>query len=148
MEKKVLIIDGVARTVIAKSDASFAKVLREQLGLTGVKIGCGGAQCGACSVILDGKVVRSCSTKMKKVADGAQITTIEGVGTAANLLPDPACLDGSRRRPVRLLQPGFIVSAKGLWDQNVSPTREDVRDWFQKHRNACRCTATSPWWMR
>jgi glutamate synthase (NADPH) small chain len=68
MEKKLLNINGISRTRVVDPDANLADVLRGQLGLTGTKIGCGTAQCGACSVIMDGKVVRSCVTKMKKVA--------------------------------------------------------------------------------
>ncbi len=63
MEKKVLNVNGVPLTIIANSEASLADVLRGQLGHTGTKVGCGMAQCGACSVIMDGKVVRSCVTK-------------------------------------------------------------------------------------
>ena len=87
MIKKMLHINGVPKTVIAESETMLADVLREQLKLTGTKVGCGQGQCGACSVILDGKVVRSCITKMKRVEDGAQVTTIEGIGTPDNLHP-------------------------------------------------------------
>ena len=67
MLKKTVRINGINRIVAAASDESLANVLREQLGLTGTKVGCGEGQCGACSVILDGKLVRSCVTKMSKV---------------------------------------------------------------------------------
>ena len=70
MEKKILNINKILRTIIANPEASLADVLRGQLGLTGAKVGCGMAQCGACSVIMDGKVVRSCVTKMNKVEKG------------------------------------------------------------------------------
>jgi len=140
MEKKVLVINGVSRTIIADPDASLADVLRRQLGLTGTKIGCGTAQCGACSVIIDGDVIRSCVTKVKKIAEGARITTIEGIGTPDNLHPVQVAWMVHGGAQCGYCSPGFIVSAKAFLDQNANPSREDVRDWFQKHRNACRCT--------
>ena len=80
MEKKVLIVNGLPRTMIVDSNATLASVLREQLLLTGCKVGCNQGQCGTCSIILDGKVVRSCIVKMKRVPEDAKITTIEGIG--------------------------------------------------------------------
>ncbi|MBU4605159.1 MAG: 2Fe-2S iron-sulfur cluster binding domain-containing protein, partial [Proteobacteria bacterium] len=81
MLKLTLEINGQPKTVVAASDESLANVLRENLGLTGTKVGCGEGQCGCCNVILDGKLVRSCVTKMSKVPNGASVETIEGVGT-------------------------------------------------------------------
>ncbi|MCG6878218.1 MAG: molybdopterin-dependent oxidoreductase [Deltaproteobacteria bacterium] len=140
MLKKTLKINGINRIVLAASDASLADVLREQLGLTGTKVGCGEGQCGACNVILDGKLVRSCVTKMAKVADGASITTIEGIGTPENLHPLQLAWTVHGGAQCGFCSPGFIVSSKALLDETPKPTREDVRDWFQVHRNACRCT--------
>ena len=74
MIKKTLKINGINRTIIAAADESLANVLRQQLGLTGTKVGCGEGQCGACNVILNEKLVRSCVTKMSKVPDGASVT--------------------------------------------------------------------------
>ncbi len=144
MIQKELIVNGVKRSLVVSADATLADVLREQLLLTGVKIGCGQGQCGACSVILDGKVVRSCITKVKRVPDGANVTTIEGVGTpdAPHALQLAWMVHGAAQ--CGFCSPGFIVSAKGLLDENKKPTREEVRDWFQKHKNACRCTGYKP----
>jgi aldehyde oxidoreductase len=75
-----LIINGASISVIADDASSLASVLRDQLLLTGTKVGCNAGQCGACNVIMDGKLVRSCTTKMSKVPDGASIITIEGIG--------------------------------------------------------------------
>ena len=113
---------------------------REQLGLTGTKIGCGQAQCGCCNVILDNKLVRSCATKMSKVADGASVVTVEGIGNPANLHPIQLAWIVHGGAQCGFCTPGFIVSVKALIDQNANPTREEVREWFQAHRNACRCT--------
>jgi aldehyde oxidoreductase len=144
MEKKVLNVNGVPRTIIANPDASLADVLRGQLGLTGTKVGCGTAHCGACSAILDGKLVRSCVIKMKKVEDGATVTTVEGIGTPDNLHPIQMALVAHGAPQCGFCMPGFVVSVKALLDQNASPGRQEARDWFTKHRNACRCNGYKP----
>ena len=144
MEKKVLSINGVERMVIVDPEQTLADVIREQLKLTGTKIGCKQGQCGSCSVIMDGKVVRSCVTKMKRVPDQASVVTIEGVGAPDNLHPLQVAWAVHGGAQCGFCSPGFIVSAKGLLDENPSPTREEVRDWFQIHRNACRCTGYKP----
>ena len=69
MQKKILIINGLPRTLIVDQEATLAAVLREQLLLTGCKVGCNQGQCGTCSIIMDGRVVRSCIMKMKRVPD-------------------------------------------------------------------------------
>ncbi|HYA43330.1 MAG TPA: molybdopterin cofactor-binding domain-containing protein [Syntrophobacteraceae bacterium] len=140
MLKKVINVNGVPRTMIVDPEAILAEVIREQLMLTGTKVGCGTAHCGSCSVIMDGNVVRSCAIKMKNVGDGANITTIEGIGTRDNLHPLQLAWMVHGGSQCGFCSPGFIVSAKGLLDANASPSREEVRDWFQRHRNVCRCT--------
>ena len=87
MIKKVLIINGVERTLVIDGTETLAKILRDRLLLTGCKIGCGEGHCGACNVILDGKVTRSCIVKAAKLRDYAEITTIEGIGTINDLHP-------------------------------------------------------------
>ena len=144
MINRKLNINGMPKTVIAASDTMLVDVLREQLNLTGTKVGCGQGQCGCCSVIINGKVIRSCITKMKRVEDGACITTIEGIGTPDNLHALQLAWTVHGGAQCGFCSPGFIVSAKGLLDENDNPTRQQVRDWFQKHRNACRCTGYKP----
>lgn len=144
MIKKELVVNGILKHLVVDGEDTLANVLRKNLGLTGTKVGCGEAQCGACSVLLDGKVVRSCATKMKKVADRANVVTIEGIGTPGSLHPLQMAWMAHGGAQCGFCSPGFIVSAKGLLDTNPKPTREDVRDWFQKHRNACRCTGYKP----
>ena len=144
MLKKTVNVNGISKTIIVNPEATLADVLRKQLLLTGTKIGCNKGQCGACSVLMDGKVIRSCVTKMSRVPDGANITTIEGVGTPQNLHAVQLAWAVHGGAQCGFCSPGFIVSAKGLLDTNASPSREDVRDWFQKHRNACRCTGYKP----
>jgi aldehyde oxidoreductase len=144
MIKRNITLNGVNKILVADPEASLADVVRSQLGLTGTKVGCGSGQCGSCSVIMDGKLVKSCITKMKKVQDGAGIVTIEGIGTPDNLHALQLSWTVHGGAQCGFCAPGFIVSAKALLDENASPTREQVRDWFQKNRNACRCTGYRP----
>ena len=144
MINKLFQVNGLPRKVVVDPETSLAEVIRDQLKLTGTKVGCGQGQCGSCSVILDGRVVRSCVTKMKKVPEGAQVQTIEGVGTPDNLHPLQLAWTVHGGAQCGFCSPGFIVSAKALLDENPDPTRGAVRDWFQKHRNACRCTGYKP----
>lgn len=144
MIKKHVIINGNPQTLIVDGEVTLANVLRGQLHMTGTKIGCGKAQCGACSVIVNEKVLRSCVTKMKRIPDEAVITTIEGVGTKEHLHPLQLAWMIHGAAQCGFCSPGFIVSAKQLLEENNNPTREEVRDWFQKHRNACRCTGYKP----
>ncbi|MGD8389613.1 MAG: molybdopterin-dependent oxidoreductase [Desulfobacteraceae bacterium] len=140
MNKKTLKVNGIDRTVVAASEESLANVLRGQLGLTGTKIGCGQGQCGCCNVILNDKLVRSCVTKMNKLPENSTITTVEGVGTLDNLDPVQKAWIAHGGAQCGFCTPGFIVSSKALLSENPNPSREDVREWFQVHRNACRCT--------
>lgn len=144
MIKKSVNINGANMKLVVDPEAALADVIRGQLHLTGTKIGCGKAQCGACSVIMNGKVIMSCATKMKRVPDDALITTIEGIGTPTNLHALQLAWVKHGAAQCGFCAPGFIVSAKGLLDENINPSREDVRDWFQKHRNVCRCTGYKP----
>lgn len=144
MIKKTLIINGVERALLVNEEETLASVLRERLLLTGCKIGCNEGHCGACNVIMNGKVTRSCIVKMKKVPNNAEITTIEGIGTISDMHPIQVAWMAYGCAQCGFCSPGFIMSAKGLLDVNPSPTREEVRDWFNKNRNLCRCTGYKP----
>ena len=144
MISKTLIVNGMTKTLLVNPEDSLADVLRGQLLLTSVKVGCGTGQCGACNVILDGKLVRTCTLKMKRVEDGAAVTTLEGIGTPEHMHPLQLSWMFHGGAQCGFCTPGFIVSAKCLLDNNPAPTRNDVRDWFQSHRNACRCTGYKP----
>jgi aldehyde oxidoreductase len=126
----VLVVNGIKKTLVVDPEASLADVLRGQLLLTGTKVGCGEGQCGACSVILDGQVVRSCITKMKRVPDGAHVTTVEGIGTPDNLHPIQLVLIAHGAPQCGFCTPGFVVSSKALLDQNPDPTRDSLPDTF------------------
>ena len=140
MIKLNLMVNGIARQVVCEKDESLANVLRENIGCTSVKIGCGTGQCGSCSVIVNDKLVRSCSMKMSRVKNGAEIITTEGIGTPDNLHPIQIAWIANGGAQCGFCTPGFIVSTYALIKSNPNPSREDVRDWFQKYRNACRCT--------
>lgn len=144
MLKKSFTINGIRKTVVVDPESTLADVLRKQLFLTGTKVSCNEGHCGACSVILDGKLVRSCIVKMKKLEDGANVTTVEGVGTPQNLHPIQKAMVFHGAAQCGFCIPGFVVSSKVLLDNNPSPSREDVRNWFQKNLNACRCTGYKP----
>ncbi|MDR1657282.1 MAG: molybdopterin-dependent oxidoreductase [Deltaproteobacteria bacterium] len=144
MIQKTIIVNGVAHNIFVDQETSLAKLLREQLHLLGTKIGCGEGQCGACNVIVDGKLVRSCVYKLKRLPDNAQILTIEGIGSPDNLHVIQKSWIKHGGAQCGYCTPGFIVSSKALLDSNPDPTRDQVRDWFQKNRNACRCTGYIP----
>lgn len=128
MIKKRLNINGVSRTVFCEADEMLADVLRKRLMLTGCKVGCRQGQCGACSIILDGKVVRSCITKMSRVADDAVIETIEGLGTADDLHPLQVAWMGSWLCTVRFLQPRlYYVRQRSAGRKSGSNQRRSAR---------------------
>ena len=144
MDRRLLIINGQPTVVMCDAKEKLSDVIRRQAGLTGTKVACGQGQCGSCSVILNGKVVRSCTTTMKRVPTESEITTIEGIGRPDKLhaLQLAWILHGGAQ--CGYCSPGFIVSSKALLDQNPDPTREEIRDWWQKHANVCRCTGYKP----
>ena len=144
MIKKLINLNGISRMVLAAPETSLAEVIREQLGLTGTKVGCGKGQCGACSVIMDGKLVKSCMTKFSRLQDNSSVVTIEGIGTPDNLHALQLSWVAHGGAQCGFCSPGFIVSAKALLYTNINPSREEVRDWFHKNRNACRCTGYKP----
>lgn len=140
LSKKTLVINGAERMFIYDpSKDTVADVLR-RLGLTGTKIGCGIGVCGACSVILNGEVTRTCVKKMKNLDNYSEIITIEGIGTPLHPHPLQLAFINSGAVQCGFCSPGFIISAYALFQVNNNPTREEVRDWFQKHKNVCRCT--------
>ena len=144
MIKRTLNVNGLDRMVVADPSDSLVTVLRENLQLTSVKVGCAQGQCGACTVYMDGKLVRSCARKFGKVENGASILTLEGIGGPGNLHPIQMAWIAFGAAQCGFCSPGFIVSTYALLQENPSPSREEVRDWFQKNRNACRCTGYKP----
>ena len=144
MQKRFLNINGVNKTLIVDPEATLGDVLRRQLLLTGTKVSCNEGDCGACSVIIDGKLTLACITKMSRIPDHAKIVTVEGIGQPGNLHTIQAAMMAHGAAQCGFCTPGFVVSTKALLDKNPSPTREEVRAWFTQHHNACRCTGYKP----
>jgi carbon-monoxide dehydrogenase small subunit len=115
----------------------LVEALREQLRLTGTHVGCDTSQCGACTVHVDGKSVKSC-TMLAVEADGAEITTIEGMAEAGTLHPMQAAFQEHHGLQCGFCTPGMIMSATDLCRRNPEPSEHDVRHWLEG--NLCRCT--------
>ena len=143
-ERIHLTINGVDRPVVCDPQKDTLATVIRRMGLTGTKVGCGIGVCGACSIVLNGELCRSCNKKMKNVPEYSEIITIEGIGTPQHLHPIQQAWITYGGTQCGFCTPGFIVSAYVLLQKNPSPTREDVRDWFQKNHNICRCTGYKP----
>ena len=118
-------------------DETLLSALRNELGLTGTKEGCGTGDCGACSVLLDGRVVASCLVLAAEVR-GRAVMTIEGIASGTTLHPLQTAFLKEAALQCGVCTPGFIVAAKALLDVNPDPTEEQVRYWLAG--NLCRCT--------
>jgi len=116
---------------------SLLEVLRETLGLTGAKEGCNNGNCGACNVILDGKLVNSCLVLAVEV-NGRSLTTVEGIASPGGLHPLQVKFLEHAALQCGYCTPGFLVAAKALLDQNPTPSEHEVRLWLAG--NLCRCT--------
>jgi carbon-monoxide dehydrogenase small subunit len=131
-------VNGVTHEILTEPWWSLARVLREQLGLTGTKISCETGDCGACTVLMDGKAVKSCLFPVMK-AKGKEITTIEGLGGKQGKL-HPLQEAFIERFAVQCgyCTPGMIMAAKALLEENPTPTEEQVKEYLSG--NLCRCT--------
>src|SRR5690242_15595314 len=129
-------VNGTARSVDAEPDTPLLYALRNDFELNGAKFGCGLAQCGACTVLVDGKAVRSCVTPIGTVANSA-ITTLEGLGTLDKLHPLQRAFIGEQAAQCGYCVNGMIMSAKALLDRNPKPSESDVRAALAA--NLCRC---------
>lgn len=130
-------VNGVPRKVSAYPGMMLLDALRDDLGLTGTKKGCGGGECGACTVLLDGEPVASCLYPVHKAADRV-VETIEGLGTQTSLHPLQKWFLHLGAVQCGFCTPGVLMSAKALLDANPSPTEMDVREALSG--NLCRCT--------
>lgn len=137
-------LNGQETEFLCAPHESLLEVLRDELHLTGTKEGCNNGNCGACSVILNGRLVNACLVMAAEV-EGAEITTIEGLAPT-----DPETLAIDRLHPLQqkflehaalqcgVCTPGFLVASKALLDRNPDPTEQEVRLWLAG--NLCRCT--------
>jgi carbon-monoxide dehydrogenase small subunit len=111
--------------------------LREQLGLTGTPVGCDTSSCGACTVLLDGESVKSC-TLLAVQADGGEITTIEGLATDGQLHPVQQAFHESHALQCGYCTPGMVMATVGLLEEHPHPSEEEIRHLLEG--NLCRCT--------
>ena len=137
MSKLRFILNGKPVETEAADNARLLDVLRDTLGLTGTKEGCGVGECGACTVIVDGLAVDSCLYPALR-ANGKSVTTIEGVAKDGRLDRLQQAVLDHHALQCGFCTPGFIMSAKALLDQNPHPTREEVK--VAIAGNLCRCT--------
>ena len=130
-------INGDALEFLADTRDSLLDALRERIGLTGSKEGCNNGNCGACSVILDGRLVNSCLVMAAEV-EGSEITTVEGLEGVDGLHPLQQAFLEQAALQCGICTPGFLVSAKALLDHNPHPSEHEIRFWLAG--NLCRCT--------
>ena len=122
---------------LCQAEETLLDVLRDRLGLTGSKEGCGTGDCGACSVIVDGRLVCSCLV-LGAEADGRKIETIEGMADGEDLHPLQTKFLEHAALQCGVCTPGFLIAAKDLLERNPNPTEEEIR--FGLAGNLCRCT--------
>ncbi|HMQ30097.1 MAG TPA: (2Fe-2S)-binding protein [Chloroflexaceae bacterium] len=132
-----LTVNGSPQTVEAEARTLLVHLIREQLSLTGTHIGCDTTSCGACTVIVDGRAVKSC-TMFAVQADGAAVETIEGVAQNGGLHPLQEGFWEKHGLQCGYCTPGMIMSAKALLEKNAAPSEEEIR--YGISGNLCRCT--------
>lgn len=131
------IINGESSEFLCESQQTLLDVLRDVVGLTGSKEGCASGDCGACSVIMDGRLVCSCLV-LGVEAEGKTITTIEGIAQGDKLHPVQQKFLEHAALQCGFCTPGLIVATKALLDENPNPTETEARYWLAG--NLCRCT--------
>ena len=124
--------------VTTDGDRPLLWVLRDNLGLTGTKFGCGTGECGACSVLIDGEARRSCRIPVAFVSAGQEIVTIEGLGTVGNLSPLQQAFVDYNAFGCGFCTPGMIITATALLARNPNPTRAEIIEAMD--HNLCRCS--------
>ncbi|HTV06324.1 MAG TPA: (2Fe-2S)-binding protein [Acidobacteriaceae bacterium] len=137
LQRIAMTVNGVECTVEVHPMERLLDVLRERLGLTGTKEGCGEGECGACSVLMDGTLVNSCLVPVAQAAN-TQIVTIEGLGSPKKLDPVQEAFLQCGGSQCGMCTPGMIMAAKFLLMQNPRPTCEEIREGLGG--NLCRCT--------
>jgi nicotinate dehydrogenase subunit A len=138
MANFTLRVNGESRSVTVEPDAPLLYILRNDLELNGPKFGCGLAQCGACTVLLEGKPVRSCVTPVSAAAKG-RITTIEGLGTEEKLHPLQKAFIEEQACQCGFCGNGMVMSAKALLEKNPKPSEREIKQALNGH--LCRCAS-------
>ncbi|MDB5860832.1 MAG: (2Fe-2S)-binding protein [Ramlibacter sp.] len=137
-EQRITIdVNGAAVAATVEPRELLVHFLREQAGLTGTHIGCDTTQCGACTVAMDGRTVKSC-TVLAAQAQGHQVTTIEGVSSPQRMTPLQQAFNELHALQCGFCTPGMVFAAQALLDRVADPTEAQVRDAL--HGNLCRCT--------
>ena len=131
-----LLVNGRETSVTASPEDMLLDVLREDLDLTGAKYGCGEGQCGACTVLVDGKAVRSCVTPLRSVA-GKKIITVEGLAQNGKLTPVQEAFVKTDALQCGFCTPGMVMAATGLLSRTPSPTEAQIKE--AMNGNVCRC---------
>jgi carbon-monoxide dehydrogenase small subunit len=137
MKQVRLLVNGTPYELDVEAWETLVDVLRNDLGLTGTKEGCGLGECGACTIIMDGKAVNSCLV-LAAEADGKHITTIEGLADGEELHPIQEAFVECGGLQCGFCTPGMIMSTKALLDENPNPSEEEIRRGIAG--NICRCT--------
>ena len=132
-----LSVNGAPVTVSVEPHTLLVQLLREHLRLTGTHVGCDTAQCGACTVHMNGRAVKSCNI-LAVQADGAEVTTIEGLARDGKLHPMQEAFRECHGLQCGFCTPGMVMSAAALLKENPKPTEADVRHYLDG--NICRCT--------
>ena len=130
-------VNGEARAVLADTRDTLLELLRDRLGLTGTKEGCGNGNCGTCTVLIDGAPVNACLV-LAQEAPGHDIVTIEGISDSGHLHPIQEALVAHGGTQCGFCTPGIVITAKALLDSNPNPTEADIRHAIAG--NLCRCT--------
>ena len=137
MRRITFTVNDTPYEIEVKPWATLLEVIREDLGLTGTKEGCGEGECGACTVIMDGKTVNACLI-LAAEADQAHITTIEGLAKGGDLHPIQEAFVETGGLQCGFCTPGMILSTKVLLDANPAPTDQEIKEGLAG--NFCRCT--------
>ena len=132
-----LLINGTNRTVQVEPRALLVHVLRDELDLTGTHVGCDTSQCGACTVLIDGRAVKSCNV-LALQAEGQEITTIEGIGSGGTLHPLQQAFWEKHGLQCGFCTPGMIMTALDFLSENPEPNEAEIRHALEG--NYCRCT--------
>lgn len=130
-------VNGTPNELILEPRELLVYVLRERLGLTGTHVGCDTSSCGACTVLLDGESVKSC-TVLGVQAEGSEITTIEGLGADGALHPVQEAFHANHALQCGYCTPGFVMAVVSLLRENPNPSEEEIRHGLEG--NLCRCT--------
>jgi carbon-monoxide dehydrogenase small subunit len=134
-------VNGVEQAEFIESGTILAVVLRDKLGLTATKIGCGQGTCGACTVLIDGELALSCLVPAER-AEGKSVTTLEGIASGGTLDPIQRAFADGYAAQCGYCTSGMIMAAKALLDANPDPDRAAVVDAISG--NICRCTGYEP----